>query len=307
MKNKKFILAILVLFFSICLLLIANCSTNVNQNTTANNAANTNNENESDETESTTVYKTPESFIVDESTGFYYVSNVNGSPSGKDDNGFIIKLDKNLEITDKLFISGEANEYELNAPKGMGIYEKVLYVTDIDTVRAFSTETGELIKEISIENASFLNDLTIGDAGNIYVSDTNKGIIHKIDKELNISKVADISSPNGLRYHKDGFLYVVTWTGAKIFKLSLDGKIEELNIGGELSNLDGIDIDDNGDIYFSDFTKGVIYKYNFTNKELVTVIEDLQTPADISLDKKNQLILIPLFSGDDILVHSIKD
>ena len=36
--------------------------------------------------------ETPESFIVDPSNGEYYISNINGSPVTRDNNGFITKL-----------------------------------------------------------------------------------------------------------------------------------------------------------------------------------------------------------------------
>ena len=36
--------------------------------------------------------ETPESFIVDSSSGEYYISNINGSPVARDNNGFITKL-----------------------------------------------------------------------------------------------------------------------------------------------------------------------------------------------------------------------
>jgi len=52
--------------------------------------------------------KTPESFIADPSTGNYFISNINGGgPGGKDDDGFITKLDKDGKVINLAFVDGK--------------------------------------------------------------------------------------------------------------------------------------------------------------------------------------------------------
>jgi hypothetical protein len=58
--------------------------------------------------------KTPESFIVDSSSGEYYISNINGSPVHRDNNGFIAKLRSDGSIVARTFIKGGAYGIELN-------------------------------------------------------------------------------------------------------------------------------------------------------------------------------------------------
>src|SRR5438132_7073994 len=74
--------------------------------------------------------KNPAGFIVDPATGAYFISNENGGPSERDNNGFITKLDETGRIVKLKFIEGGAYGVTLHAPKGLAILGKTLYVSD---------------------------------------------------------------------------------------------------------------------------------------------------------------------------------
>lgn len=63
----------------------------------------------------------------------------------------------------------------LDAPKGMGIYKGLLYVTDIDQLRIIDIEKAELIQSLPVEGAGFLNDIAIDVEGTVYFSDSDTG------------------------------------------------------------------------------------------------------------------------------------
>src|SRR5215813_10716960 len=86
--------------------------------------------------------QTPESVLWDQSQDVYFVSNINGNPNAKDNNGFISKLSPEAGPTTLHFIDGGKNGVTLNAPKGLAVHGDTLWVTDIDAVRAFSATTG---------------------------------------------------------------------------------------------------------------------------------------------------------------------
>ena len=58
-----------------------------------------------------------------------------------------------------------------NAPKGMGIYENSLYVSDIDVLVEINTETGEVVSRHPFPNSKLLNDVTVDNSGKVNVSD----------------------------------------------------------------------------------------------------------------------------------------
>ena len=84
-------------------------------------------------------FKVPESVCFDKANNVLYVANINGKPSNKDDNGFISKLSVEGKIIEKEWITG------LHAPKGMGVYEDFLYVSDIDRVAKISIKEGKIV------------------------------------------------------------------------------------------------------------------------------------------------------------------
>jgi len=244
-------------------------------------------------------FATPESFINDSLSGCYFISNINGDPQDKDDNGFIIKLDSDFKLLDNYFIDGRSDEIQLHAPKGMAVIDSTLYVTDIDMVRAFSVTSGRHLADhdFSVYEPRFLNDIAADTAGNIYISAMLTDRIFKIDTTAEIMLHANITGPNGLLFHPDGFLYTATWEEARIAKLLDEGTFENILALDEFENLDGLDIDKQGRFYFSDFRSGRIYRYEASGEKLDTLMEKLDNPADISIDRKNHLLLIPRFGS----------
>jgi hypothetical protein len=65
----------------------------------------------------------------------------------------------------------------------------------------------------------------------------------------------------------------------------------------QFDKLDGADFDDDGNLYFSAYREGKIYRAGGDGK--VTVLrEGLVTPADINIDRARRLLLIPSFDAD---------
>ena len=255
---------------------------------------------------------TPESFIVDSQTGHYYISNINGEPAGRDNNGFITKLDKSGKVTALRFVEGGKNGVTLHAPKGLAVVDNVLYVTDIDSVRGFDKETGKLLHTIDLKKkgALFLNDLTVDDQGVLYVSDTTVFVdpqapptLFKIDTK-NRNKVsilvrdADLGPPNGLMIHPTTKrLLADTWGTGRIVEVDPDGKFRTLVADPTWKDLDGLDYDRDGNLYVSSFSRGTIYKV--TPDLAIFVVEGgMTTPADVNVDRINGLLLIPSFDGN---------
>ena len=62
-------------------------------------------------------FLTPESVFHDSAQDIYFVSNINGSPTAKDNNGFISRLRPDGAVENLKFIEGGKNGVTLNAPK----------------------------------------------------------------------------------------------------------------------------------------------------------------------------------------------
>lgn len=258
--------------------------------------------------------KTPESFIADPTTGNYFISNINGNPTEKDNNGFITKLDRTGKIIKLKFVEGGKDGVTLHAPKGLTIIDNVLYVTDIGTVKSFDKETGNPVFNLDLTEVSpaFLNDLTHDSDGNLYVTDMVANMILKIEtrnaqKTSILVKDPLLGGPNGIVFNpQTGNLIVASRDTGSILEVDPTGQIRLLLKSKGLKKLDGIDLDDEGNIYISSFSDGRIYKIRSDFKRVKLFKEGLTTPADISLDRVNQLVLIPSFNGNKARTEKLK-
>ena len=195
--------------------------------------------------ESDTTLATPESVLFDKTV--LYVSLIDGQPWDADGKGHIATLDKNGKILNATWATG------LNAPKGMGIYDKKLYVADMSDVVVISMATGKVESKIAVEGATGLNDITIDKKGVVYVSDSKLGKVHQIKKGKAELYLSDLKGVNGLKA-VDKDLYILT--ANDVFKAGPDKKLVKVattEIGG-----DGIEPVGNGDFVISCWP-GLIY------------------------------------------------
>src|SRR5216117_3130566 len=119
-------------------------------------------------------FLTPESVLHDPAQDIYFVSNINGGPTTKDNNGFISRVRPDGAVENLKFIEGGHGGVTLNAPKGLAIRGDTLWVADIDMVRSFDAKTGAPRDSVSLAGlgAVFLNDIAIAQTGALYITDT---------------------------------------------------------------------------------------------------------------------------------------
>lgn len=257
----------------------------------------------------------PESFLADPSGEQYFISNANGDPDVKDNNGFITKLDRDGKVAQLQFIQGGSGDIVLHAPKGMAIVDHTLYVADLDALRGFDTRTGRPAITVSFDryfrdrstHGPGLTDVVHDGQGILYVSDPVANTIYRVDtaQQHAISVLVQdpiLAGPRGLAIHpKTGHLVVASWDKGKILEVTKEGKITELVSNGFFSarfhNLDGIDFDSWGNMYIADFTAGKVWRMR-PDSRFEVIAEFLPTPADISIDRQKHLILVPYHYGN---------
>jgi hypothetical protein len=262
-------------------------------------------------------FLTPESVLHDITSDTYLVSNINGSPLDKDDNGFISKLSPEGQVLNLKWIDGAAADVELNAPKGLGISNGKLYVTDIDVIRTFDIETGKPGQQIKVAGAAFLNDIAVAPDGTVYVSDTGlkaakdgslepnkKDAIYKVSPQGKLSSFAKgekLGLPNGLYADATG-VWVATWQGA-LYKLSLDGK-QETPVKAPGAQLDGLLQTPDGQVLFSSWEKSAVF-VGTPDGQYSALASDLKAPADIGYDIKRGQVLVPLFTENTVEIIKV--
>jgi SMP-30/gluconolaconase/LRE-like protein len=260
--------------------------------------------------------QTPESILHETISDTYLVTNINGGPLDKDDNGFISKLSPEGQVLQLKWIDGSTADVELNAPKGMGVSNGKLYVADIDVVRTFDLASGKQLGKIKVSGASFLNDITVGPDGTVFVSDTGlkagkeglvpskKDAIYKINPAGKVSvliKGEQLGNPNGLFADATG-LWVATWQGT-IYRVTPDGK-QETAVKTPGAQLDGLLQTADGQVLVSSWEKSTVF-LGTADGQFSPLLADLKSPADIGYDSKRGQVLVPLFTENSIEIQKL--
>ena len=261
---------------------------------------------DSDDTEAPGLLSTVTGFSTPEAVrcweGLCYVSNISGSPSEADGDGFI----STMSLEGEIVALDAFPELTLNAPKGSAIYDGVLYVTDITEIRAIPLTGGAASTTGDIDGAEFLNDLVAAPNGDLYASDTSAGVVFRWDRAGAVETVVDsgvVSSPNGVAVFNDT-LYVLS--GAR------DGAIASFDLDGgpdqrwslPAGQADGVEIDADGLFYITSWETATVY-VGTPDDGMAPLLGDLTSPADLGYDSERRRLYVPLFQEDSVAVVSI--
>ncbi len=238
---------------------------------------------------------TNESVLFDETSGTIYVSNIGGlDPQAKDGKGSIATIDKNGKIVNVAWVKG------LNSPKGMGVANGTLYVTDINQVVEIDIATAKVSKKHNVPGAQFLNDLATHN-GKVYFSDMNTGKVHLLDA----GKITTISEGNerinGIAIAADGTIYGLDASG--LVKWNADGTSTVVN--ANITGGDGLVILGDGNFIASRW-QGEIWFANDSTQTLMLDTKDAESnTADIGYIPAEKIVLVPTFFKNKVAAYKL--
>lgn len=260
-------------------------------------------------------FATPESVLHDATADVYLVSNINGTPTGTDDNGFISRVTPAGQVQSLKWIDGASASVTLHAPKGMAIAGDTLYVSDITAVRMFDRSTGQARGAVTIPGATFLNDVAAGPDGSVYVTDSGlkpdfspsgTDAVYRIKGGAvsTVAKSTALKNPNGITMLPNGRLFVVTFTQ--------DGVTYELTTAGVQSQvrnlpqgqLDGVEAIAGQVLLVSSWAASAVFRVTGVHAEVL--VPNVPSPADIGYDRRRDRVLIPLFQGNQVRIQPLK-
>lgn len=264
-------------------------------------------------------FKTPEAVRFDPTDDVFFVSNINGSPGAKDNNGFISRVrGEGGEIDSLMFIAGGRGGVTLNAPKGLAITGDTLWVTDIDAVRTFDKKTGRAIASYPVRGAVFLNDIATGPDNALYITDTGirldaSGMTHpgpdrifKLTRSGEVSTALQLDSlvgPNGLTWDDANQRFIVVAFAGNDIMAWKPGDSTTTTIATGKGQFDGVERLADGRILVSSWADSSIYVLD--GSALVRAVPGVASPADIGVDTKRNRVAIPLFEGNRVELFAI--
>lgn len=246
-----------------------------------------------------TLLKVPESVLYDGKNKVLYTANIDGQPNDKDGKGSIGRVGLDGKIIEAEWVKG------LNAPKGMGLFKKTLYVADIDKVVAINIKDGTIERTYPVAGAVFLNDVTVDKKGVVYVSDSRTRKVHRIRKG-EITTFLDSTSlkgPNGILAHDKKF-YVLD--AGSMYRVEKNNQLTKITDGME-GGTDGIENVTGDDFIVSCWGGVVYYVYADGRKEkLLDTREQKINSADIGYDAKNRILYVPTFWKNSVVAYELK-
>ncbi len=241
--------------------------------------------------------------------GVYFISSTNG-----DDMGWVSKLAADGSMIDPRWAT------DLRNPMGMRVSGNRLWINNTTEVVGLNLDDPSDRIVHPIDGAISLNDLATDSSGHAYLSDTMNSRVVRVDLATgeNSTYISTLpSSPNGVLVQGDR-LYIASWgvmsdrpeeraewitkTAGDLYWVSLKDSTKSRHIiVPELGNLDGVEIDQKGNIYVSDWESGKLYKISSGTKTVVGLGQYGQGLADIGLNSLTGELALPIMLSSEVL------
>ncbi len=259
---------------------------------------------------------TPESVLWDAARSVWYVSNINGSPTAKDDNGYIVRLGPDGQTLDSLpFIAGADDDITLNAPKGLALQGDTLWVADIDALRGFNVVSGTMVATVNLTplRATFLNDVAVGSEGEVYITDS--GIAFGADGSVSHPGSSGVfvvrnraasqavllpreSAANGITWDRTRNAWLIIGFNSPSVFSWVRGATQVTVLGTGPGGGDGIEMLTDGRALYTSWADSSLTF--FSGGESTTMRKGLNAPADLGYDPARGIVAVPLFSDNRV-------
>jgi len=267
-------------------------------------------------------FSSPKAALYDAAADVYLVSNVGGGPADADNDGFISRVSPDGTLAELRWIDGQRSGAPLNAPKGMALVGDTLFVTDINTLRAYDRTSGKSLGDVAIPAATFLNDIAAGAGGTLYVSDTGLGkragsselglsgtdavyVVNAQREVVVLAKGISLAQPSGLCVTKGRLL--IAALGGDVYALDRQGQrapVGKVPGGG----LDGMVLTPGGRLLVPSGAASSVFISRGAigaTLELDPLITDLESPGDLAYDSKRRQLIVPLTRADALYIQEL--
>ena len=265
-------------------------------------------------------FQVPEAVRYDADLDVYFVSNVNGNPSQRDNNGYIARVHPDSLNNPTVIARGGERGLYLNAPKGLAIQGDTLFVADIYMLRKFNKRTGEYIGAVNLRDygATFLNDIAVGPDG-VYITDTGiafdeqgnmshpgENRVYKVNGERVTTALRgdSLMNPNGITWDAKNARFILAPFGGPNLQAWNPGTAQTTTLVAGPGGYDGVEVLGNGNILVSSWTDSTVHVVH-GGSHMMPLVRNVPAPADIGVDTKRNVLAIPRFNDGKVEYYRI--
>lgn len=248
----------------------------------------------------------PECALPDPASGVVYVSNLEGAPGdswNNDGKGFISLMTSEGDMKNLRWLDNTPNG-PIHGPKGMCFLDGFLYFADnIRLMKHAANAAGPLI-EVPLPWTKKLKDVAT-DGKFIYVSDMELGLVYKVGPQGGQTIIQAPPGVTGITFH-NGRMLAVSGDLHEVCELDLSGDnpAKPFGLAANFANLDGIEALDDGTLIVSDAKANKIDTIAPDGKT-VRPLADVESPADIGLDRTRGLLYVPQSAKNRTVVFKL--
>jgi sugar lactone lactonase YvrE len=251
----------------------------------------------------------PEAVRYDPDQDVYFVGNWGPGPaSATDDNGYISRMKPDGQIETMKFIAGGVNGVVLHAPRGMYIVGDTLWVADADAVRGFDRKTGAKLANVDFSalDRGFLNDVAADATGTVYVTDTGKNKLYKVQGGPTLV-LADsaLGAPNGITWDAANRRFIIVpFGGSHSLRAWVPGTTTLTDIATSTgAKWDGVEVLPGGHILASSQADSSIHVFDGATGH--AIIHTQGGPADIAVDTKRMRVAVPVVALNHVEIYDL--
>ena len=254
-------------------------------------------------------FNQPEAVRYDPDQDIYFVGNWGpGAASATDNNGYISRMKPDGQIETMKFIAGGTNGVVLHAPRGMYIVGDTLWVADADAVRGFDRKTGAKLANVDFSalDRGFLNDVAADATGTVYVTDTGKNKLYKVQGGPTLV-LADsaLGAPNGITWDAANRRFIIVpFGGAHSLRAWVPGTTTLTDITTSTgAKWDGVEVLSGGRILASSQADSSIHVFDGATGH--AIIHTQGGPADIAVDTKRNRVAVPVVALNHVEIYDL--
>ena len=244
-------------------------------------------------------FTAPEAVRYDPAQDVYFVSNFGeGNPAATDNNGFISRMRPDGSIERLRWIAGGTNSVTLHAPRGMTIVGDTLWVADADAVRGFNRVTGAPVRSVSFSgiDVGFLNDVAPAPDGTIYITDTGKNRIYRVNNDASIA-IGDqgLGAPNGITWDATNSRFIVVpYSGAHAIRAwnTATNALIDVGTSANGARFDGVEVLPGNRVLVASQADSSLQLFEAGTGR--PIIRSSGPPADIAVDTRRNRVAIPI-------------